>query len=280
MRHILFVQPVFIPDEPRFRQNIRSIESLGDYIATYPSTDNIKISFAFGGWSYSDEMWNEISENIWSLFGVEAVRFERNFGKAYTVNSIITAKSELDYDAILTADSDIVFSIEDAQMFERLYSISDFVTDAKKMDWGIISLNQYEQCCHLPMCYQNKLEFESPVIEYKTEKIVWNNYAGGMGGGCFFINRKMWEAVGGYRVMGVYAGDDACLLMDCKEAGFSWQLADSLGVIHPFGEQDDEYSGWKYAVCLRDSKLGLTKTDISEQIRESEQFWINKRARQ
>jgi hypothetical protein len=74
--------------------------------------------------------------------------------------------------------------------------------------------------------------------------------------------------------MGVYAGDDAYLLMDLGMRGFTWQMADTIPIIHP-PENDAEYAKWKVKVCQRDS--GVVKQNIDAQIKEASEFWSNRK---
>lgn len=276
MHHILYIQPIFAPTDEKYQQNLRSIQSFAEYSKKY-QTDDIRLTVLFGGWAYCDELWNRLATTIFELFSVDAVRFDKNYGKAYVVNALSKLKHDTDYDMLLTADSDIVFDTIEKYMFERLYYARDVIEQHKKLKCGILALNQREQCCHLDMCYQNDFEYSATFNdEVFSEKIVWPSKSGGIAGGCLFVNRELWEKIGGYRIMGVYAGDDAYLLIDCDKAGFSWQMIHSLGVIHPFDKLDSEYSKWKYDICQRDSAGGIEKS-INDQIKEAEDFWTKKR---
>lgn len=276
MKQLLYVQPIFIPDIIRYNENLKSIDSFADYImANRP--EGINITFAFGGWSYSDELWAGISFKIKQFFGVDPIRFDRNYGKAYIVNNLVERYSVcfgLNYDAILTADSDIIYTLSTEAMFERLYYMAHYMELHKKIPYGIIALNQLQQCCHLPMCYENELAYMDE--KGRGERVVWPHAPAGIAGGCLFINRKAWDAVGGYRVMGVYAGDDAYILIDIANKGFSYQMASNIGVIHPFNNNDTDYNQWKVMVCQRDS-YGKVNNNYSQQIAEAEQMWNEKR---
>lgn len=272
MRHILYIQPIFAPTDEKYQQNLRSIQSFAEYSKKY-RTDDIRLTVLFGGWAYCDELWNRLATTIFELFGVDAVRFDKNYGKAYVVNALSKLKADTDYDAILTADSDILFDAGEKYMFERLYYACDVIEKHKDIKWGVLALNQYAQCCHLDMCYQNEFQYSISINdEIFSEKIVWPSKSGGIAGGCIFVNRELWEKIGGYRIMGVYAGDDAYLLIDCDKAGFSWQMTHSLGVIHPFDKENQAYSKWKRDVCQRVSTGGIER-DISEQVKEADEFW-------
>jgi hypothetical protein len=135
-------------------------------------------------------------------------------------------------------------------------------------------LNKKGEGCHYASCQENVVEY---TINTGTgpipEKIVWPNISSGIAGGCIFISKKMWDTVGGYRVMGLYAGDDAYLLLDCHMKGFSYQMFDSLAIIHPH-ENDAEWSAFKVKVCQRDSVSG-PKSNLDPIIKEMDEFWNN-----
>ena len=221
---------------------------------------------------YWDEIVNTINERF-KKFDCYIYRYDNNYGKAFIINDICNSKlKHLDFDAILSVDSDIIFMEQEQYFFERLYFAAQEVYLQKQKDWGIIALNQREANCHLKSCYENKIEYDININGLPIhEKIFYPNKPSGIAGGCLFLNRTMWDTVGGYKVMGVYAGDDAYILVDSNKAGFSYQLMDTLSVIHPH-EEDSAYAQWKYKVCQRDTK-GIAAKDISVQIEEANNFW-------
>jgi hypothetical protein len=275
IKQILYVQPVFAPDQMRLDRNINSIKSFGQYLKVN-GQDGINLAVAIGGWVKTDEFWNAIVEACKEAFNgkVVPIRFDRNYGKASVVNKLVnlSVENKLKFDAILTADSDILYPIETSNMFGRL-TIAAIKMEARKgKPFGMMALNQLGSGCHWQVCQENSVTYDIKVGkgDYK-EKIVWPNNPSGIAGGCLFISRRMWEAVGGYRVLGVYAGDDAYLLVDCARHGFSWQMSDSIAIVHP-PENDEEYAKWKVKVCQRDSMTGV-KANIDDQIREADGFW-------
>jgi len=266
MKKILFVQPIFCPDEIRTKRNIDSILSISEYYKKYPY-ENIEI--VFGGWTINDDYWNEVSGLIKEQFDVDCKRFDRNVGKATIVNDLVKGK---EYDYLLTMDSDIVFSSYVPNMFKRLISIADKVKDIRNKPFGLVSLNQTGQCCHLENTKENSYEFENKIDKkVYTESIRWPNGPSGVAGGCLFLSKRLWDIVGGYKVFGVYAGDDAHMMLDCHVKGFSLQIIETISIIHPH-DNDVEYQKWKVKVCQRDTGTGV-KRNINKQIEESENFW-------
>jgi hypothetical protein len=275
IKSILYAQPVFAPDKMRLDRNINSIKSFGQYLKTN-GNDGMQLTIAIGGWAKDDALWNEIVEACKDAFGgkVSPIRFDRNYGKATVVNKLVALSKEqgAKFDAILTADSDILFPLDTPNMLARL-AIAALKMEARKgMPFGMTSLNQLGAGCHWKVCYENIVEYDIKVGKgtYK-EKIVWPNVPSGIAGGCLFISRRLWDTVGGYRVLGVYSGDDAFILVDCARNGFSYQMSDSIAIVHP-PEDDAEYAKWKVRVCQRDSLTG-PKANLDPIIKEADDFW-------
>lgn len=264
---ILFIQPIFAPDKPRLRRNLDSIESFGAYLEKYPYPDlDVKI----GGWA-KEEYWPELKEQIQKYIGkTQSIKkFDKNYGKAKTVNSLYEIKNKSKkYNYLLTADSDIIFSPDEPHIFDRLVDAAKKLPKLRGKPFGLISLNQKAQNCHLPNeVYKNRKKFKG---KYGDEEVVWPNGKGGIAGGCIFCPTKVWEKVGGYRVMGIYSGDDAYFLVDVCDRGYSIQMFETLSIIHPH-DHDQEYAKWKVKVCQRDS--GHVKKDLSKYIKEADEFW-------
>jgi hypothetical protein len=266
---ILLVQPIFCPSEAMFQRNANSIISLGEYIIKNKVTC---VEVQFGGWCKTPELWNKILVILKKYFPTnEITSFKNNVGKAVAVNFMVKKHLKPHHQFIMSADSDIIFPLSTPDMFDRLIKATDFMNMFKKAPMGMIALHQLEHGCHLPCCWENNYQFDSSVNgTLHKEKLVWPSGAGGIAGGCIFVSRKAWELVGGYRIAGVYSGDDAYLLLDIGAKGFTWQMAESIPIIHP-GETDQEYAQWKVKVCQRDS--GQHRDSIQPQITEAEEFW-------
>jgi hypothetical protein len=133
----------------------------------------------------------------------------------------------------------------------------------------VIGLNQEVGNCHMiDYISQNSINYDNRFNQRET--MLWNNYAGGIGGGCFFTTTSMWKEVNGYKVMGVYAGDDAYYLLDCKANGGFVGMSLKISIIHPV-ENNGVYQDWKVKICQRDSNPHKTLSD--EQIDEADQLW-------
>jgi hypothetical protein len=272
MSRTVFIQPIFVPDQKRFERNIDSIKSFLNYC----EKNNVKIDCIFGGWG-KDEYMNDIIELLsrkdLPINVVSVNKFGKNYGKAVVVNTLHKKLEEkqIDYEFILTCDSDIVFKEDTPKLFERLEEVKNQIEHSGK-NFGMISLQQEGNCCHLPMIYKNEFKYKS--CYGIDEKIVWPNGKGGIAGGCIFVSRKAWEDVEGYRVMGVYAGDDAYLLVDLFDKGYSIGMFSTLPIIHPH-DTDEEYAKWKVKVCQRDG--AGTRRNIDSRIDEAEEYWRGKK---
>lgn len=271
MSDILFAQPIFSPNEALFNKNIASIESLGNYLRAFPS--NMVVAFA--GYVKTDEYWHKISSTIKRYFGPTCIfldRLDKNSGKALTVNAIVEESlKKRTFDYILTADSDIVFDIKCPMIMPRLLGIANRLEEIKKKPIGVIALNQKEANVHSQAVYQNQIKFDNTTGHAET--IVSPDIPGGIAGGCWITTTKCWTTIKGYRVMGVYASDDACYLTDAANHGFSWQVAESIYIIHPH-ENDEIYARWKMHQAVTTS---LTiKPSLDKYIQRAEEFWKNR----
>jgi hypothetical protein len=268
IKDILYCQPIFAPNLTLLNKNINSLNSIHEYLTKYNLTHN-SINFCFGGWTINDEYWNIIYNKIKELFNVEAIRFDKNYGKAYVVNKLVKYSQKIyNFKYIFTLDSDIIIDVDESNMFERLIicvGMSELILNKK---CGLIALNQKICNCHMNCVYENSFNFNS---DYKKEKIVYPNGYGGIAGGCLFIPLESWNIVNGYRVMGVYAGDDAYILLDLYNKNMSIQMVDSINCIHPI-DTDEKYSLWKVHVCQRDQKK-INIDSLDEKINDADKFW-------
>lgn len=276
MSRVAFVQPIFAPDQLRLDRNLASLESIAAYFDAYPYED---MDFHFGGWAL-DEYWPQIQEVIETRFKDKkhvAKKFNKNFGKALVVNTLMTGV-ECDY--ILTVDSDILFLPEHDNMVQRLIECVPATNHFHKKPFGVIGLNQEGDCHHREKTYEITREIPT---KYGIEKVSWGmpdledhepyECTTHIAGGCIFLSKYAWDKLRGYRVMGVYAGDDTYLMKDLGEGGFNYQLIQTLGICHP-PEDDEEYQKWKDKVTKKYS--GERKKNIDKIIEETDEFWSSR----
>jgi len=138
MKKISFVQPIFAPDKLRLNRNLESLES----IAKYTDKNNFDVKFHFGGWAKGD-YWPTINDLINDKFKDSPFivkKFDRNYGKAVVVNSLVDG-AESEY--LLTCDSDMVFQMEEENMWQRLIECANKAKELRTNPFGLVSFNQF-----------------------------------------------------------------------------------------------------------------------------------------
>ena len=260
--NVAYVQPIFGPNLELLERNIKSIESFFAYYKKHGYT----FRCIFGGYCATDELWNIIYNKI-NECSLEAgttpiiKRFDKNYGKAYIVNHLVEEYIEYE-EYFLTADSDIQYPENEKDIINRLIESFKYATEIN-LNPSLIALNQEENNCHLlEYCYQNKKTYRSA---YDEEMICYPDGGGGVAGGCLFISTAFWKKVKGYKVLGVYAGDDANLMQDSYLNGYKFLMADTIHCIHPY-ENDGEYIQWKVKTCPQTKNL-------NDAIRDADRFW-------
>lgn len=270
---ILYIQPIFIPDQLRFKQNKISILSFIDYIKKNPY--DVKVQF--GGWAYNDEWWNEIlsiiKDNMPEKYLLEPIRFEKNYGKAYIVNRLFNVNKLLSFKYFLTADSDIIFNSDIINIFERLFDVGEKSQQVTNKLFGYISLEQDGECAHL----KTKINENKYYITNRygnKEPLLYPTKPSGIAGGCLFISKSAWEKVGGYKVMGVYAGDDAYFLLDINRLGFSYQMSPNISIIHPF-QNDPDWAKHKVKLLRNGSTNGKNRgiKELLKAVEIYDKYW-------
>jgi hypothetical protein len=109
--------------------------------------------------------------------------------------------------------------------------------------------------------FENKHTFDDLVIS-------WPNSGVGIGGGCLFIRTKLWNQIGGYRQIGVYAPDDACLMHDCRNNNYLAVVLENCYLHHPGTQNDRKYQSWKEQTA----RLALSM-NYNQALSYTEQFW-------
>ena len=253
-----YVQPIFCPTDDMFTRNSKSVNSFYDYYEKM----GYNFQCVFGGYCLNDKLWNDISELIAvrSKNTAKVIRFDKNYGKAYVVNKLTQELIDVDY--FLTADSDIIFKIDEPNLIERLFESFQYATSIR-LNPSLIALMQEQNNCHLmELCHDRKYHYRG---RYGDEMICKPPGPGGIAGGCICISKQFWDLIGGYKVLGVYASDDAHLMRDSHTHGYSFLLSDTIKCIHPF-ETDDEYANWKRIICPNASEL-------EPAIQNANEFW-------
>lgn len=252
--NILCVFPIFAPSESQLKRNLASVKSLVEFLKVRPDyltgERGAKLQIVFGGYAYKNEYWDTIQEVISSgITSAKCFRFDKNYGKARVVNKLVATflKNKASNQYIFTTDSDMIFLPNQQNTFERLLVMGQIVQKEQQKPFGFISLNQQEENCH----WRNKFDrvhqykIKNELFEH-NEMFSWPSNASGIAGGALFISCSAWEKIKGYRTFNAqYSGDDAYLILDTAQAGFSFAMSDSIAMIHPVTEGDAEYVEWK-----------------------------------
>lgn len=251
------VQTIFVPDKARLQRQLRSLQSQRTAL---PGVDRY-----LAGWCAHAAYWEAIDRELARLQPRAVRRQTRNWGKARNVNELVAAlDADVAYDAMLTMDSDIVFRDDVRYVHElsRLYHAlrQDHTTV------GVLALQQEEGCCHVLTQLTRRRDVAGHTLR-------WHDSGGGIAGGCLLVDLAFWRRAGGYRVMGVYAGDDAYIFQDAKKHGAFFALVTSVPVIHP-PDPDAAYAAWKLRTCTRDTTgTQCTEDQLRTRSEEASQFW-------
>jgi len=270
MDGVVYIQPIFAPDARQFERNRRSLESFADYLAAYPCERPLRA--VFGGWG-REPFVGETARLIADRFPDAVVRlYERNFGKAHVVNDLYDTvvkgrMPETRY--LLLADSDIAYPLDRPRLIDRMVDAAERFSALVGKPFGLLAPDQLEGNVHNPCIHDHTVIV--PGCPGGEETIVHPDWAAGIAGGCWLTSRQTWEMVGGYRRMGVYAGEDGQYLRDVGGKGLSYGVAKTIPVIHP-REDDGEYAQWKVRMCHRDSD-GRADKDHGGLVAEAEAFW-------
>lgn len=258
--NVAYVQPIFCPNDDLFERNLKSVKSFVDYYLK----NNYEFKCVFGGYCSKKKYFDILNAEFSRLSNVYVERFDKNYGKAYTVNNLTKHIEDVDY--FLTADSDVVYLDNQPDMIGRLVEAVDF-SDKIGQHAGIIGLSLLEHNVHLmELMTQYKREyvgmFTSECISRPHEAL------GGLGGGCLFIDNVLWKEIGGYKVLGVYAADDGNLMVDCRKSGRYFWLSQSIAAIHLM-ETNEEYQRWKIEHAPK-------ILELNEAIEDANKFWRHK----
>lgn len=270
-----FLQTIFAPDQNQLNRNINSIKSLDLYLKKYPYNVVLKL----GGWCANDDYWNQFYNALKETsLNYEIVKFDNNMGKSYTINTIFNKfKNEIvSKGYFLTADSDICFDTSCEYIFQRLNESPEMIQKELRKPFGMMALNQKEQCCHVFSSLTKEFQYKNSFNFIENFK--YSDKSAGIAGGCIFTSTNCWEKIGGYRLINVYGGDDGYYALDTYLNGFSCLISIDMSIIHPY-DTDRNYIHWK-----RDEvqKIHLTGghnrkvNDYLQTLENAKNFWKNK----
>jgi hypothetical protein len=275
MSKIVYIQTLFCPTQEMFEANKKSIESFGEYFQSNPYDD---IEFIFAG--YVEERYvHAILEPIRKYFKGRSkfLRVDKNYGKAYVINKVsmdyINNHPENKY--IFTLDHDIVFinNEQNKDMFNRLIKASDQLSKIQARPFGLIAVNLDQSDKDHPNAHW--LHKFDKRFNWGNEIISWPSNAVGVAGGCLFINTSMWKDVNGYRVMGVYAPDDAALMQDSAKKGYTIGVLETIHTFHPDTHNDKNYHSFKSNILQ--VTQGMSYDSARQRV---DTFWNNQKKKE
>lgn len=268
---ILYNQTIFCPDNIRFERNLAAIKSFHAFLLNNQSDILDNVIITYGGYG-KDEYFEQIKDEIKKIDSkIDVYKFQKNVGKAITVNAITKDILEKykDIEYLWLNDADIRVPFKANNYFKRLIEAANKSEEIRKIPFGMLGCAQLEENCHFKSCWKNQLAYINS--DGEKERLVWPDIPSGIAGGSIFIKSLVWNKLGGYTIFGCYGGDDAIILLQTGRAGYSWQVFDTLGVIHP-SENDEKYKMWKYQVCQRNNSVGFSP-NLSDHIKEADEFW-------
>jgi len=217
--NIIIIQSIFIFDIIQEKRWIDSLISLDNFL----ENNNIEIELYIIGYN------NISKENILVNFKhikkyIKLLLFtDKNYGKSYNVNYILNTINE-NQDFLFYMDGDIIL-LKYENLFDKLIDIS-------KHNFGIIALNQQQDCRHNPMIYLHQIQIENITLLHSDSEY-------GIAGGVYFMK---FELAKKYRLkeVGIYGPDDTLLIKELRKDGYVSVVVKDIYVIHPF-ENNENY---------------------------------------
>jgi hypothetical protein len=233
--------------------------------------------------------WETIRDLVKENLQAKCFRFDKNYGKAKVVNSLVNDYNKENPNTLFlfSMDSDMLFLTYQMHFFDRLFVAAKMLQE-KSQDlfrapkaFGMVALNQAGECCHwhdpkpgyTGMDCKATYEIKDVSGKQLIEEIVWPSDGCGIAGGGIFVNLKLWNAIGGYRNFNTqYAGDDGLLLRDIQQAGASVCIIKTLSLTHPTPEDDPEYRKWKDE-CMKSAFDKYDDEKFKKSVEDSENLW-------
>lgn len=284
MAKVLFIQNCFVPDDNQFGRLKRSILSLLAY------STNLKEANSGNEYSYvltgyvAPEYKKEIQDLV-TLFTqgvkeeacfkeVRYCQFASNLGKGrstnFGVNYFVEHAHDVDY--LFMFDNDIVFEDQERDIVQILLEQKEEIDAINpNLKYPVISCNFKEHQVHNEGALDFGVKTKHGLIRTST-----GNY-GCIGGGCWLVEKKHWDAIGGYEIDAVYGKDDGHFylatikrkVVDVRHAvALSWDVY----VIHP-SDVDQTYNIFK-----ADTNVNRVRKMSYDQLREdSNKFWKDRK---
>ena len=267
--YVNLIQPIFVPDDARLVRNLDSLKSLLPLFAS----DRILHRADFGGWNTGDRF-NIIADFIRSNFPLERIsitEYSQNMGKAHIVNDLARKVPRPQPALLLLCDSDIIFPSTHPDIITTVAEIGIRFASAMGQKLGMLALNQSEHNCHLSEKFINVVELK--MENGSRELVKYPDSPSGIAGGCLLTTFEMFANVGGYRELGVYAGEDAHYLLSVAQSGGCFGMAETCAITHPY-DHDYAYAQWKRNAAETFVTHSVESYNASQD--HADQFWTSK----
>ena len=261
LRKICVVQPIFCPDEVLLKKNINSIKS-------QINIKDTRCDFYYAGWCKNESYCNKLDTVINEHNPIKYIKQDKNYGKAYNVNELLKDIPQDKYDMLITFDSDIIF--KDNNFISTIDRIQQNIVNI-----GLLAPNMEEAPCHSCDNF-SKMKINNDIITFNDrDGSVGRERNCGISGGCLCIDFKIWKQINGYKVMGVYAGEDAQLLNDIASKQRCACIIEDLYIIHP-KDENSAYNKWKGETCQRlwkEGRCNVTHAKLLSENEKANSFW-------
>lgn len=268
MNRVLFMQNCFVPDDNQFNRLKRSMESLIEW-SNSTKTPN-EYMYGLGGFikkEYQKEILKliDLLNESTSINQAYVYFFETNVGKGVATNKTV-AEFSPGFDHLFLFDNDICFIPDSGDIPQMLLEQQEELNAIGEMKYPVISCNFKEHQVH----NIGVLDFAKKVVHGMIK--CSSARFGCIGGGCWLINKKHWEDVGGYTTRTIYGLDDGKFYLDTiVKKNRMVALSEDIYVIHP-SDSDNEYN-----IMKADTNVNrVRKMDYDALSKDMDSFW-NKR---
>lgn len=243
MNNTLYVHTIMAGCKESTGVSVESIQSLFDYA----SCNDFPEDLVFGGWAYSDELFNIVDGAIRAAASrfkykgkVNIYRFKQNYGKPHVVNSIVDKHADK-YEYIMVCDHDIIYNLAYGNMVNRAISVLKEQHRYTGLKACRIAFNQLLNQKHAMSAYENHAIISD-------EDVFWGSSSSSIGHGCDVFNKESFIKIGGYDSnAGVFGPYNKMMASQLTLNGMSSLMLDSVYVTHPL-PYVEEYINWKVAM--------------------------------
>ena len=256
---MLFAYPIFCPNENLFKKNKESLISILEFFIE----NNIKLEMSIGGYAldeYWEEIMNIINTKISGKFACSMFRFDKNFGKAFVVNTLVE-KYNKEFQFLLTCDSDIIFLKEENKFIDKLKNVMLNYEKEQGVKCGVVGTAYKNGGVHNfdKMDKTGNINGDIVCWESKNTAVV--------AGGCILIDYKLWKEIKGYEVKGIFGEIDASLMVKSGLSNYMNCVCMDAIVHHP-EDNDSGYRDYKNSIIKK-----MFSSTHEELVEDDRKFW-------